>query len=94
MAFLAPSTRVTVLERLRAHLREGGRAVLGFGAGRDYAFDEFLEDAASAGFAPDLLLSSWDLRPSTDDSGLLVRFCVPPSCLKHSGFTVRCSALP
>ena len=26
MAFLAPSTRVTVLERLRAHLRDDGRA--------------------------------------------------------------------
>ncbi|MBD0862460.1 class I SAM-dependent methyltransferase [Gordonia sp. zg691] len=77
MAFLAPSTRVTVLERLRAHLREDGRAVIGFGAGRDYAFDDFLEDAATAGFVPDLLLSSWDVRPFTAESEFLVAVLRP-----------------
>ncbi|MFL1598495.1 class I SAM-dependent methyltransferase [Gordonia amicalis] len=77
MAFLAPSTRVTVLERLHAHLRDNGRAVLGFGAGRDYAFDEFLDDAVAAGFAQDLLLSSWDVRPFTADSEFLVAVLRP-----------------
>ncbi|MBN0975270.1 MULTISPECIES: trans-aconitate 2-methyltransferase [unclassified Gordonia (in: high G+C Gram-positive bacteria)] len=77
MAFLAPSTRVTVLERLRAHLRDDGRAVIGFGAGRDYAFDEFLENAATAGFAQDLLLESWDVRPFTDESEFLVAVLRP-----------------
>ncbi|UPG66347.1 class I SAM-dependent methyltransferase [Gordonia hongkongensis] len=77
MAFLAPSTRVTVLERLRAHLRDDGRAVIGFGAGRDYAFDEFLENAATAGFAQDLLLESWDVRPFTDKSEFLVAVLRP-----------------
>ena len=77
MAFLAPSTRVTVLERLRAHLRDDGRAVIGFGAGRDYAFDEFLENAATAGFAQDLLLESWDVRPFTQKSEFLVAVLRP-----------------
>ncbi|MGW8815535.1 MULTISPECIES: class I SAM-dependent methyltransferase [Gordonia] len=77
MAFLAPSTRVTVLERLRAHLRDDGRAVIGFGAGRDYAFDEFLENAATAGFAQDLLLESWDVRPFTEKSDFLVAVLRP-----------------
>jgi SAM-dependent methyltransferase len=72
MAFLAPSTRPQVLSRLRAHLADDGRAAIGFGAGRDYQFAEFLDDAAQAGFAPDLLLSTWDLRPFTDDSDFLV----------------------
>jgi SAM-dependent methyltransferase len=72
MTFLAPSTRVQVLVRLRAHLRGDGRAVIGFGAGREYEFASFLEDAATAGFVPDLLLSTWDLRPFTDDSEFLV----------------------
>lgn len=72
MAFLAPSTRVQVLKRLRGHLAEDGRAVIGFGAGRDYEFARFLDDAAEAGLAPDLLLSTWDLRPFTDDSDFLV----------------------
>ncbi|MBP1819767.1 class I SAM-dependent methyltransferase [Mycobacterium sp. OAE908] len=72
MAFLAPSTRVQVLRRLRAHLAADGRAVTGFGAGRDYEFAEFLDDAATAGLVPDLLLSTWDLRPFADDSDFLV----------------------
>lgn len=72
MTFLAPSTRGEVLSRLRAHLAADGRAVIGFGAGRDYPFGDFLYDAGVAGFAPDLLLSTWDLRPFTDDSDFLV----------------------
>ncbi|MGB0970882.1 MAG: class I SAM-dependent methyltransferase [Mycobacterium sp.] len=72
MTFLAPSTRVQVLSRLRAHLADDGRAVIGFGAGRDYDFVQFLADVADAGLVPDLLLSTWDLRPFTDDSDFLV----------------------
>lgn len=72
MTFLAPSTRVRVLTRLRAHLADDGRAVIGFGAGRDYEFDQFFDDAVTAGFTTDLLLSTWDLRPFTDDSDFLV----------------------
>ena len=77
MAFLAPTTRGRVLSRLRAHLGRDGRAVIGFGAGRDYAFGQFLDDAAAAGLAPDLLLSTWDLRPFCDDSDFLVAVLRP-----------------
>jgi hypothetical protein len=77
MTFLAPSTRVQVLARLRAHLVDDGRAVIGFGAGRDYEFVQFLGDAAEAGFGPDLLLSTWDLRPFTDNSDFLVALLRP-----------------
>lgn len=72
MTFLAPSTRTEVLRRLRAHLGPDGRAAIGFGMGRGYAAEDFLDDAQDAGFVPDLLLSSWDLRPFTDDSDFLV----------------------
>ncbi|MCW1823325.1 SAM-dependent methyltransferase [Mycolicibacterium conceptionense] len=77
MTFLAPSTRVQVLTRLRAHLADDGRAVIGFGAGRDYEFGQFLDDAATAGFTRDLLLSTWDLRPFTEDSDFLVAILRP-----------------
>jgi len=77
VTFLAESTRVEVLRRLRRHLRDSGRAVIGFGAGRGYAFDDFLADAASAGWAPDLLLSTWDLRPFTPDAEFLVAVLRP-----------------
>jgi SAM-dependent methyltransferase len=77
MTFLAESTRVEVLRRMRAHVRDDGRAAIGFGAGRGYAFADFLADAASAGWAPDLLLSTWDLRPFTEDADFLVALLRP-----------------
>ena len=77
MAFLAPGTRVAVLQRLRAHVAPDGRAVIGFGAGRGYAFDDFRDDARAAGWAEDLLLSTWDLRPFTPESDFLVAVLRP-----------------
>jgi SAM-dependent methyltransferase len=77
MTFLAPGTRREVLRRLRAHLRDDGRAAIGFGAGRGYAFEEFLDDARAAGWAEDLLLSTWDLRPFTPESEFLVALLRP-----------------
>ena len=77
MAFLAPSTRRAVLARLRAHVAPEGRAAIGFGAGRGYDFADFLTDAAQAGWAPDLLLSTWDLRPFDPDAEFLVAILRP-----------------
>lgn len=72
MAFLAPASRGEVLRRMRMHLRDGGRAVIGFGLDRGYAANEFFSDAAAGGLLPDLQVSTWDLRPFDDDSGFLV----------------------
>ena len=77
VTFLAESTRVQVLRRMRAHVAPDGRAAIGFGAGRGYGFDDFLADAAVAGWAPDLLLATWDLRPFTPDSEFLVAILRP-----------------
>lgn len=72
VTFLDPATRHIVLERLGAHLADGGRLVVGFGGGRDYGFDEFDADVATAGLVAELRLSSWDLRPFTPASEFLV----------------------
>jgi SAM-dependent methyltransferase len=77
VTFLAPSTRRDVLRRMLQHLRLGGRAAIGFGAGRGYDFDDFLADAAATGWTPDLLLSSWDLRPFAPDADFLVAVLRP-----------------
>lgn len=77
MTFLAEGTRREVLRRLRDHVAADGRAVIGFGAGRGYEFDEFLADAQASGWAPDLLLSTWDLRPFTPDADFLVAVLRP-----------------
>ncbi|WP_007023416.1 class I SAM-dependent methyltransferase [Saccharomonospora iraqiensis] len=72
LPFCAPGTRGEVLRRLHAHLVPGGRAAIGFGAGRGYEFPDFFADADAAGFVSDLTLSTWDLRPFTDDADFLV----------------------
>jgi SAM-dependent methyltransferase len=77
VTFLAGSTRREVLRRMRAHVRDDGRAAIGFGAGRGYPFEEFLADAAASGWTPDLLLATWDLRPFTPDSEFLVAILRP-----------------
>lgn len=77
MAFLAPDTRRDVLSGFRAHLAADGRAVIGFGAGRGYPFEEFLADAKASGLEPDLLLSTWDLRPFAADADFLVAILRP-----------------
>jgi SAM-dependent methyltransferase len=72
MTFVAPSTRQEILRRFRAQLAGAGRVAIGFGAGRGYQHDDFLADAQDAGLAPDLLLSTWDLRPFEPGSDFLV----------------------
>lgn len=77
MTFLAPTTRVAVLARLGDHLAEGGRAVVGFGLGRDYEIEEFESDVADAGLDIELRFSTWDLRPFTETSDFIVATLTP-----------------
>jgi SAM-dependent methyltransferase len=72
VTFVAPSTRRAVIGGFARHLAPNGRVVIGFGAGRDYEFSDFLADAKASGLVVDVLLSTWDLRPFTDDSDFLV----------------------
>lgn len=72
VTFAAPETQQDILRNFRHHLSPGGRAVIGFGAGRGYGFDTFRADVAAVGLHEDLLLEGWDLRPFTDSSGFLV----------------------
>jgi len=72
LTFLAPGTEVEVLRRMGAHLAPGGRVVVGFGAGRGYAFDAFFADVGAAGMRVDVALSTWDLRPFGEGSDFLV----------------------
>jgi 2-polyprenyl-3-methyl-5-hydroxy-6-metoxy-1,4-benzoquinol methylase len=77
LPFVAPDARMEVLRRFRRHLRPDGRAVIGFAAERGYAFDAFLTDAKDARLVPELLLSSWHLRPFTESSDFLVALLLP-----------------
>lgn len=72
LTFLHPGTRVEVLRRFGLHLAPGGRAVVGFGAGRGYAFEQFDTDVHTAGLRVGDRFSTWDLRPFDDGSDFLV----------------------
>lgn len=72
MTFLAPSTRRDVLARFADHLAEGGRAVIGFGAGRGYELEDFLRDAAEADLQEQVRLGGWALEPWSEDAGFVV----------------------
>ena len=76
MAFLDPATRRAVLTRLARHLTEDGRVVVGFGADRDYPFDEFFDDCGAAGLDAQQCFSTWDLRPFDERSTFLVAVLV------------------
>ena len=72
MGFLHPDTRRPVLASFASWLAPEGRAVVGFGAGRGYAFDDFFADAAASGLAVQDAFGTWDLRPYSPGSGFLV----------------------
>jgi len=72
LTFVAPGTEAEVLRRIRAHLTPGGRLVVGFGAGRGYAFEALDADAAAAGFVVQHRFATWDLRPFGPDADFLV----------------------
>lgn len=77
ITFVAEGTEVDVLRRMAAHLAPGGRVVVGFGAGRGYAFEHFLADSREAGLQLDVALATWDLRPFTPDADFLVAVLSP-----------------
>ncbi len=78
MTFLAPSSRRAVLAGFAEALAPGGRAAIGFGAGRGYDFEEFFADAEAAGLGRNLTLATWDLQPFEDGSTFLVSILKKP----------------
>ena len=78
MCFLDPFGRQAALDNIAAALRPGGRFVAGFGAGRGWAFDDFLATATAAGLEPEHLFGTWDLQPFTEGSDFLVAVLTRP----------------
>jgi len=72
MAFVAPGTESDVLTAIAAHLAPDGILVVGFGADRGYALDDFDRHAGSAGLRREHRFATWDLRPWRQSSDFAV----------------------
>lgn len=72
MGFIAPEGREATLRNIFQSLKPGARFVTGFGAGRGWEFDDFLELAGKIGFRVDFTFSSWDMKVFTPHSTFLV----------------------
>lgn len=73
LTFVANEDRQAVLEGFAAALsQDGGRALIGFGAGRGWDFSDFEDVAIAAGLRVVQKFSTWDLRPFADESQFLV----------------------
>ena len=76
LTFVADEDRQTVLSNLAESLNvEGGRLLVGFGAGRGWDFADFEEAAVTAGLRITQKYATWDLRPFTAESQFLVAMC-------------------
>lgn len=78
MTFVAEGTEVAVLRRLRSLLAPRGRILLGFhlrggpASARDYAPEDFIADATTAGLRIDHRFGGYDLRPVDDEYAVWV----------------------
>ncbi len=76
LGFVHPDTRRPVLAGFAARLNQDGRAVVGFGAGRGYAFEDFFTDVEAVGLRREQTFSTWDLRPFSEETGFVVAVLV------------------
>ncbi|MFW2210120.1 class I SAM-dependent methyltransferase [Corynebacterium amycolatum] len=73
LTFIAPEDRTKVLQGFAAALNpEGGRAIIGFGAGRGWDFADFETTSQEAELIVIQRYSTWDLRPFDAESQFLV----------------------
>lgn len=76
ITFLAEGSEAETLTRLREHLTPSGRLVVGFGASRGYALEDYAAHVREAGLREELRLGTWDLRPFGPESDFLVSVLV------------------
>jgi SAM-dependent methyltransferase len=79
MVFLAPGSERTVLERLRAHTRPGGRLVIGFRREPHYPFERFDADVEAAGLRLEHRFATWSLDAFTEQADFAVSVLRVPS---------------
>lgn len=76
VGFIHPQTRRPVLSGFADRLNPDGRAVVGFGAGRGYEFEDFFADVEAVGLRREQTFGTWDLRPFGPDANFVVAVLV------------------
>ncbi len=72
LLFVAQGSEPAVLARIAAHVRPGGRVVVGFRREEGYPYERFDADVASARMVVEHRFATWDLEPFTADSNFAV----------------------
>ena len=78
MTFIAIEGREAALRNVFNALRPGGRFVVGFGEGRGWGFDEFLDLARAVGYRVDFIFASWDMKVFKENSTFMVAVLTRP----------------
>ncbi|OZD78487.1 class I SAM-dependent methyltransferase [Rhodococcus sp. 05-339-2] len=81
LVFMKPGTERAALERIWAHLTDGGVFVAGFATDREYTVDMLDADLVAAGFVLEHRFATWDLRPWHDDADWAVTVARKPALL-------------
>lgn len=76
LVFVAAGTEPEVLERVAAHLRPGGKLVIGCRLDRGYGIAELDADAEAAGLRLSQRFATWDLEPFGDEAEFAVSLFV------------------
>ena len=78
MTFIATEGREAALRNVFNALRPGGRFVVGFGEGRGWGFEDFLDLARSVGYRVDFIFASWDMKVFKENSTFMVAVLTRP----------------
>ncbi|WP_032402875.1 class I SAM-dependent DNA methyltransferase [Rhodococcoides fascians] len=81
LVYMKPGTEREALERIWAHLTDGGVFVTGFATDRDYTVGAVDADLAAVGFVVEHRFATWDLRPWRDAADWAVTVARKPALL-------------
>jgi 2-polyprenyl-3-methyl-5-hydroxy-6-metoxy-1,4-benzoquinol methylase len=81
MVFVAPGSEQAVLGRVAAHVRPGGRIVVGFATDRSYPLATFDRDSQAAGLRVEHRFATWDLEPFTPEARFAVTVLRVPAAV-------------
>ncbi|OZD08638.1 SAM-dependent methyltransferase [Rhodococcus sp. 06-235-1A] len=81
LVYMAPGTERAALQRIWAHLADGGVFVTGFATDREYSVGMLDDDLAAVGFVVEHRFATWDLRPWRADADWAVTVARKPALL-------------